>query len=143
MKPNFFILTSAFAIALVFSNCSKVENANDEKLETQETIDQKIVSPNGVLMAKSLISLREIINPSVEDLFNHEVEFDITHYDFLETENQTAMLIDILAKDGKSSRVILVKEHSIFRAPDRCYTISCDGECTCQSGGTISNGTIK
>ncbi|MCO6477776.1 MAG: hypothetical protein J5I94_14195 [Phaeodactylibacter sp.] len=144
MKNFFFLFISVIVVVLAFSSCSKVESSNNEGLETQQTVNQEIISPNGVLMANSLSSLHEIINPSVENLFNHGVEFEITRYDFLEAENQTAMLIDILTKDGMGSRVILVKEYSIFRAPDKCYTITCDSEeCTsCQPGGTVSNGSV-
>jgi len=146
MKFSSFFLTLVSAMVLTFSSCSKVENPTVEELKAQENIHQEIISPNGVLMAKSINSLHEIIKPSVINLFKSEVEFKITHYEFLETKYQTAMLVDILTKEGMSRRIIFVKEYSnsILKQDDKCYTITCDdGECICQPTGTINNGSVS
>ncbi|MDZ4679271.1 MAG: hypothetical protein SH848_16815 [Saprospiraceae bacterium] len=139
-KNLFSKITLIFISILAFA-CSKDIYPKIEEMQEQNI--QEIISPNGVWISESIGALKEAIKPSVIQLFKSRADFHIINFNFLEADNQTAMFIEISNDEGKSSKVIFVKEVSFFRdAPDKCYTISCNGECSCTPSGTIHNGSV-
>ncbi|MFM9946859.1 MAG: hypothetical protein ACKV1O_02875 [Saprospiraceae bacterium] len=139
LKNLFPKITLIFISILVFA-CSKDIYPKIEEMQEQNI--QEIISPNGVLISESIGALKEAIKPSVIQLFKSSADFHIIDFNFLETDTQTALFIEISNDEGKNSKIIFVKEVSFFRAPDKCYTISCSGECSCTPSGTIHNGSV-
>ena len=143
IKLLIFILLAFSSTCIIFSGCSKEKDVITEKNTIHN--EQEIISPSGKLIAKSLATLEEILQPSIFNLFKSEANFKIIKYDFLETDFETAVIIDVENTEHKTGRVIFIKEFSssILRADDKCYTISCSGDCICPPTATISNGQVS
>ena len=140
MKLNSIIYLFILFLLPVFLSCNK----EDKSITDTDFTTKEIISPTGKWMATSENSLLKLIEPTVFQLLNSDAKFEIITYDFLETDFETAIVIDIENNQDKSGRVFFVKEFasSLLRADDKCYTFYCNGDCNCSGSGTIFQGTI-